>query len=72
MTTTKEYTVRLPAETAEVLRSYAFATGTSVNEIFKRAINDYLVANGHREAVAAAFNKALEDHSEAFAKLEHL
>ena len=43
---TKDFTVRLPEELAEVLRNYAFVSNLSVNEIFKRAVSDYLQTHG--------------------------
>lgn len=68
----KEYTVRLPAEMGEVLRNYAYVTRQPVNEIFKRAVADYLGEHGHREAVEAAFGQVLAEHEAALKKLADL
>ncbi|CAM2819066.1 ribbon-helix-helix protein, CopG family [Saccharomonospora xinjiangensis] len=65
-------TLRLPAEMAEALRTYAFATGTSVNETVKQAVADHLQRKGRPEAVRAAFERVLADHAVALDKLKDL
>jgi predicted transcriptional regulator len=63
-------TIRLPDELAEALRSYAFVTDASANEIVEAALAEYLKAHAHTDIVRAAFDKALHLHAVAFEKLE--
>jgi predicted transcriptional regulator len=63
---------RLPAELADALRNYAFVTDTSINDVIKQAVAEYLKNHAHTEMVRAAFEKALSQHALAFKKLEEL
>jgi hypothetical protein len=72
MTETVGMTVRLPAEMAEALRTYAFVTNTSVNDTVKKAVADYLEQHGRPEAVRAAFESVLSQHQVALDKLRDL
>lgn len=65
-------TVRLPVELADALKNYAFVTDTSANDVIKQAVTEYLKVHARTEMVRAAFEKVLEQHSVAFAKLEDL
>lgn len=65
-------TVRLPSEMAEALRTYAFATDSSINDTIKHAVADYLQQHGRTEMVQAAFEKTLQQHSVALDKLRDL
>jgi predicted transcriptional regulator len=69
---TTALTVRLPAELADALKNYAFITGTSGNDLIKRAIGEYLRAHAQTDMVKAAFDKALQQHAIAFEKLADL
>lgn len=72
MTKQTPLTVRLPEEMADALKTYAFATDTSVNDVIKRAVADYLHNHGRTEMVQAAFDKALAQHQVALDKLKDL
>jgi predicted transcriptional regulator len=65
-------TVRLPIELADALKTYAFVTDTSANEVIKQALLEYLKTHAHTTMVQAAFEKVLQQHSVAFEKLKHL
>jgi predicted transcriptional regulator len=65
-------TVRLPSGLAEALRTYAFVSDASINEVLKLAAVDYLQRHGRPEIVRAAFERVLEQHSVAFDKLRDL
>jgi hypothetical protein len=72
MTQTTSLTIRVPAEMAEALRTYAFVTNTSVNDAVKGAIVDLLRTKARAEMVQAAFQTTLEQHSVALDKLAHI
>jgi predicted transcriptional regulator len=65
-------TVRLPVELADALKNYAFVTETSGNEVIKRALIEYLKVHGREEAIRAAFERVLEQHSIALDKLKDM
>lgn len=71
-TQTTGLTVRLPSDMAEVLRTYSFVAKTSVNDIIKAAVADYLHRNVQTEMVKSAFEHVLEQHEVALDKLKHL
>jgi predicted transcriptional regulator len=68
--TQEPLTIQLPDKLAEALRTYAFVTETSVNEIVGAALTDYLKAHAHTGIVRTVFDKALHLHAVAFEKLE--
>jgi hypothetical protein len=68
--TQEPLTIRLPAELAEALCTYAFVTDTSANEIVEPALTEYLKAHAHTDIVRTAFDKALHQHTVTFEKLE--
>ncbi|RCW41083.1 hypothetical protein DFQ14_109160 [Halopolyspora algeriensis] len=72
MSETTGLTLRLPTEMAEALRTTAFATNTSVNELTKRAIADYLQQHARTDTVRAAFESTLQQHAVALDKLKDL
>jgi len=57
---TREFTVRLPEDTARALKTFGFLTDTTVTEVFRLAVIDYLRAHDHDERVAARAKAALE------------
>lgn len=69
MPDTTSLTVRVPADMAEALRTYAFITGVSVNDAVKSAISELLSAKARREMVEAAFKSTLEQHAVALDRL---
>jgi hypothetical protein len=62
-------TLRLPAELAEALKNYAFITDSSGNEVIKRALIQYLQANGREDVMRSAFDRVVEQHGKALDKL---
>jgi predicted transcriptional regulator len=65
-------TVRLPAELADAVKNYAFVTDTSANEVIKRALIEYLKVHGRADLMKAAFERVVQEHSIALAKLEDM
>lgn len=71
-TDTTALTVRLPAELAEALKNYAFVTGTSGNDVVKRALIEYLQVHGRQDLMRSAFERVMEQHGEALDRLKDL
>jgi predicted transcriptional regulator len=71
-TDTTALTVRLPVELAEALKNYAFVTELSGNEVVKRALIEYLQIHGRQDLMRSAFERVVEQHSEALEKLKDL
>lgn len=69
---TTALTVRLPVELADALKNYAFVTETSGNEVIKRALIEYLQVHGRGEIMRSAFERVVEQHSEALDKLKDM
>lgn len=69
---TTSLTLRLPTEMSEALRTYAFVTGLSGNEIIKRAVTEYLQHHARTDMVRTAFEQTLSEHQVALDKLAHL
>ena len=65
-------TVRLPGELHEAVRTLAFATESSINEVVVRAIRDYLSGEGHRQAVDRFLRRAQTNYRVALDKLADL
>ncbi|HEV8683170.1 MAG TPA: DNA-binding protein [Actinomycetota bacterium] len=65
-------TIRVPKEIHEALRTLAFATGTSINDIVLKGISDYLSSQGHRDAVEGFLRRAQEQYRVALDKLADL
>jgi predicted transcriptional regulator len=65
-------TIRVPKEIHEALRTLAFATGTSINDIVLMAIADHLGSRGHRDAVEGFLRRAQEQYRVALDKLADL
>ena len=68
--TQEPLTIRLPDGLAEALRSYAFVTDASANEIVEAALAEYLKAHAAHTDIIRAFYKALHQPAVAFEKLE--
>jgi predicted DNA-binding protein len=69
---TKDFTLRLPLELAEVLKNQAFVTSKSINEVMKEALVQYLQGDARREAFEMALAKVKDDHRVALDKLADL
>jgi hypothetical protein len=53
----------------EALRTFAFVTSSSINEVARRALRDFLVTQGRSEEFDAVFKKARTQHRVALYKL---
>lgn len=71
-TRTTGLTVRLPVELADALKTYAFITETSGNEVIKRALIEYLKVHGRQDAMRSALERVIEQHSLALEKLKDM
>lgn len=65
-------TLRIPREVHEALKTLAFATDSSVNDIGLRAISDFLSHKGHQEAVDSLAKKVRNQYRVALDKLADL
>jgi predicted transcriptional regulator len=65
-------TIRVPKEIHEALRTLAFASGASINDIVLKSISDYLSSQGHRDAVEGFLRRAQEQYRVALDKLADL
>jgi hypothetical protein len=65
-------TLRVPIEVHEALKTLAFATESSVNEIALRALSTFLAEEGHREAVDGFSKRVREQYRVALDKLADL
>ena len=65
-------TVRVPQEMADALRTHAFVCGSSVNDVVKQAVVEYLRGNARTDMVRSAFDRVLADHEVALEKLANL
>lgn len=65
-------TLRLSRPEYEALRTFAFVTGASINEVARRALRDFLVAQGRREEFDALLAKAHKQYRVALDKLADL
>lgn len=65
-------TVRLSQDEYEALRTFAFVTGASINEVARRALREFLVAQGRGEEFDALLKKARTQYRVALDKLADL
>lgn len=65
-------TLRLSKEEYEALRTFAFVTESSINEVARRALRDFLAAQGRREEFDALLKKARTQYRVALDKLADL
>jgi hypothetical protein len=67
------FTLRMPADEYEALRTYVFATGAkSINDVIVRAVREYLTGPGRREEVDALFKATQRKFRVALDKLADL
>ena len=62
-------TVRLTEAETEALRAQAEIEGCSVQDVFRRALRDYIDQYGHRARVAASTADVVERYGEALRRL---
>jgi predicted transcriptional regulator len=65
-------TLRLPKDVHEALRTLAFATDTSMNDIMLEALREHMGTSAHREAVTKFLAKAQRQYRVALDKLADL
>jgi len=68
----QQLNVRIPKDVFDALRTYAYATETSINEAVLRALADFLAAQGRQEEVDAFLNDARRQYRVALDKLADL
>jgi hypothetical protein len=65
-------TIRVPKDVHEAVRTLAFATDSSINDVALRAIRDHLATGGHRKAVEGLGARVIEQYAVALDKLADL
>lgn len=65
-------TVRVSKHEYEALRTFAFVTESSINEVARRALREFLVAQGRGEEFDALLKKARTQYRVALDKLADL
>lgn len=68
-TDTQAFPLRLAAGEHQALKAYADVTGTSANEVVRRALREFLHGAGRREEVDAHVQNAMERYAVALDKL---
>jgi hypothetical protein len=71
-TGTHTLTVRMPDDVFEALRTHAFASGISANDVVVRSVIDYLAADGRDATVQALLAAAQERYRHALDRLKDL
>lgn len=66
---TQAVTLRVPKDAYEAMRTFAFATNCSVNDLAVRAIYSFLATEGRHEQVDAILKKATIQYRVALDKL---
>jgi hypothetical protein len=69
---THTMSLRLNEEEHEALRGAAYAFGTSMNEVVRRAIREFLTGPARREEIERLFDRANQEYGAAFRKLADL
>jgi hypothetical protein len=65
-------TLRLSQDEYEALRTFAFVTDTSINEVARRALREFLVTKGREEEFDVLLKKARSQYRVALDKLADL
>lgn len=65
-------TLRVPEEVYEAMRTFSFATQTTINDMVLRAVVDFLAQKGRDEEVGALLKKAQDQYRVALDKLADL
>lgn len=65
-------TLRVPREIYEAMRTFAFATDTTINDVGIRSIQNFLSTEGHHEEVEAHLRSAENQYRVALDKLADL
>lgn len=62
-------TIRMPSDMYKAVRTVAFVTGESINDLVVKAVGDYLSTEGRRLAVEGHLQRAQEEWRVALDKL---
>ncbi len=68
----QQLNVRVPRDVYEALRTYAYATNTTLNDAAVRAVVDFLSEQGRQEQVDVFLKRARKDWRVALDKLADL
>ena len=68
----QQLNVRVPEEVYDALRTYAYATDSTINDAVLRAIVDFLASRGRQEEVDAYLQSARKRYRVALDKLAEL
>ena len=65
----QQLNVRVPKDVYDALRTYAYATDSSINEVVLRALADFLASQGRQEEVDSFLKGARKQYRVALDKL---
>ena len=68
----QQLNVRVPKDVYDALRTYAYATDNSINEVVMRALADLLASQGRQEEVDSFLEGARKQYRVALDKLADL
>jgi hypothetical protein len=68
----QQLNVRIPKDVYDALRTYAYATESSINEAVLHALADFLASHGRQEEVDAFLKGARKQYRVALDKLADL
>lgn len=68
----QQLNVRIPKDVYDALRTYAYATESSINEAVIRALADFLASRGRQDEVDAFLKDARKQYRVALDKLADL
>lgn len=68
----QQLNVRIPRDVYDALRTYAYASDSSINEAVLRALADFLASRGRKEEVDAFLKGARTQYRVALDKLADL
>jgi hypothetical protein len=68
----QQLNVRVPRDVYDALRTYAYATDSTINDAVLRAVVDFLAARGRQEEVDAFLKGARKQYRVALDKLADL
>ncbi len=68
----QQLNVRVPKDVYDALRTYAYATDSTINDAVLRAVVDFLAARGRQEEVDAFLKGARRQYRVALDKLADL
>lgn len=68
----QQLNVRIPKDVYDALRTYAYATESSINEAVLRALADFLASRGRQDEVDAFLKDARKQYRVALDKLADL